>query len=52
VDVPGRAVEVRTRPGAHGYEHCETYREGSVVPSPLDDVEDLDVPALLVGVTD
>jgi Uma2 family endonuclease len=51
VDVPGRAVEVRTQPGRHGYEQCETYREGSLVPSPLDGVDDLDVTALLANVT-
>lgn len=50
VDVPGRAVEVRTRPGRHGYEQCETYHEGSVVPSPLDGVDDLDIAALLADV--
>lgn len=47
VDVPGRAVEVRTQPGADGYGHCEIYRQRSVVPSPLDGVEDLDVAVLL-----
>jgi hypothetical protein len=47
VDVPGRAVEVRTQPGRHGYEQCETYHEGSVVPSPFDGLTDLDVAALL-----
>jgi Uma2 family endonuclease len=50
VDVPGRAVEVRTQPGPHGYEQCRTYREGSLVPSPLDGVDDLDVAALLAKV--
>lgn len=50
VDVPGRAVEVRTRPGRHGYERCETYHEGSVVPAPLDVVADLDVATLLADV--
>jgi Uma2 family endonuclease len=50
VDVPGRAVEVRTRPGANGYEKCETYREGDVVPAPLDGVDDLDVTALFADV--
>jgi Uma2 family endonuclease len=47
IDVPGKAVEVRTQPGRDGYEHCETYHEGSVVPSPLDGVDELDVAALL-----
>ncbi len=50
VDVPGRAVEVRTRPGQHGYERCETYREGKLVPSPLDGVDDVDVATLLADV--
>jgi Uma2 family endonuclease len=50
VDVPGRAIEVRTQPGRDGYEQCETYREGSVVPSPLDGVANLDVTTLLAGV--
>ena len=46
VDVPGRAVEVRVRPGPHGYERCDIYAEGSLVPSPLDGVADLDGTAL------
>jgi Uma2 family endonuclease len=50
VDVPGRAVEVRTQPGADGYVNCEVYREGARVPSPLTEVEDLDIAALLAGV--
>jgi Uma2 family endonuclease len=50
VDVPGRAVEVRTHPNSDGYAHCETYSEGSVVPSPLDGVDDLDIAALLADV--
>lgn len=51
VDVPGRAVEVRTQPGRNGYERCEVYEEGSVVPAPLEGVRDLDVAALLVDVS-
>jgi Uma2 family endonuclease len=50
VDVPGRSVETRTVPGADGYTQCEIYREGSVVPSPLEGVPDLDIAALLVDV--
>jgi Uma2 family endonuclease len=50
VDVPGRAVEVRTRPGAQGYARCDVYHEGSLVPAPLDGVDDLDVSALLADV--
>jgi len=52
VDVPGRAIEIRTQPGPHGYAHCDIYREGSVVPSPLAGVDDLDITTLLAGVTD
>jgi Uma2 family endonuclease len=52
VDVPGRVVEVRTRPGAKGYAHCEIYREGTLVPSPLDGVADLDIAATLADVED
>lgn len=50
VDVPGRAVEVRTQPSAHGYERCETYRETDIVPAPLDGTDDLDVSLLLADV--
>ncbi len=50
VDVSGRAVEVRTQPGADGYAHREIYREGACVPSPLAEVEDLDIAALLASV--
>lgn len=49
VDVPGKAVEVRTRPGPDGYEHCDTYREGTRIPSALADVRELDVAALFDG---
>jgi Uma2 family endonuclease len=47
VDVPGRAVEVRTQAGADGYASCEVYREGARVPSPLAGVGDLDITTLL-----
>jgi Uma2 family endonuclease len=50
VDVPGRAVEVRTQPGPRGYERCEVYPKGSVVPAPLDCLANLDVATLLAGV--
>jgi Uma2 family endonuclease len=43
VDVPGRAVEVRTDPGAHGYGRCATYRVGEHVPSPAAGVPELDL---------
>lgn len=50
IDVPRRAIEVRTRPAADGYERCETYSEGARVPAPVEDVEELDVAALLQDV--
>ncbi len=50
VDMPARTVEVRTQPGRDGYAHCELYGEGARVPSPLADVEDLDLAALLADV--
>jgi Uma2 family endonuclease len=50
VDVPGRTVEVRTQPGPDGYADCELYREGSLIPSPLHGVEDLDIAALLADI--
>jgi Uma2 family endonuclease len=50
VDVPGRAIELRTAPGPGGYAQCEIYPEGSVVPSPLGGVDDLDVAALLADI--
>ncbi len=50
IDVPRRVIEVRTQPGADGYRDCETYREGACVPTPADDVEALDVAALLQGI--
>jgi Uma2 family endonuclease len=51
IDVPGRAVEVRTNPGPDGYTHCETYAPPASVPSPLPGIADLDIAALLTGVT-
>ncbi len=50
VDVPGRAVEVRTEPGPDGYGRCEIFREGASVSSPVAGVRELDVVALLAGV--
>ncbi|HYB23282.1 MAG TPA: Uma2 family endonuclease [Solirubrobacteraceae bacterium] len=46
VDVPGRAVEVRSDPGPQGYRRCEVYRAGEHVPSPAEGVSDLDVASL------
>ncbi len=50
VDVPGRAVEVRSDPGPEGYRRCEISGVGATVPSPAPGVDDLDVAALLEGV--
>ena len=47
VDVPGKAVEVRTDPGPEGYGRCELYKSGDRVPSPVEGVAELDVGALL-----
>jgi Uma2 family endonuclease len=47
VDVPGRAVEVRSDPGPYGYRRCEVFGLDAAVPSP--GVADLDVAALFEG---
>ncbi|MFI5009304.1 MAG: Uma2 family endonuclease [Solirubrobacterales bacterium] len=46
VDVPGRAVEVRTDPGPNGYRACEVYLADASVPSPAVGVDELDVGTL------
>lgn len=51
VDVPGRTVEVRTDPGPDGYRGLEVYGLGTAVPSPDPGVADLDVGALLEGLS-
>lgn len=51
VDVPGKAVEVRTDPGPDGYRHNEVYGLGASVPSPDPGVADLDVGALFEGLS-
>jgi Uma2 family endonuclease len=51
IDVPGRTVEVRTDPGPDGYGRCEVYKVGDHVPSPVDGVADLDIAALLKGLS-
>jgi Putative restriction endonuclease len=50
VDVPGKAVEVRTAPGSDAYDRCDVYASDSPVPSPAPGVADLDVGALLEGI--
>ncbi len=52
VDVPGRAIEVRTELGPDGYGHCEVFREGAAVPSPVAGAGDLNVAALLEGIVE
>ncbi len=49
VDVPGRAIEVRTDPGPDGYRRCDVYGPGDTVPSLADGVPDLDVAMLFAG---
>lgn len=51
VDVLGKAVEVRTDPGPDGYRGCEVYGLDKTVPSPAAGVADLDVSALLQGLS-
>ncbi len=51
VDVPGKAVEVRTDPGPEGYRRCEVYKVGDRVPSPAEGVAELDVGVLLEGLS-
>ncbi len=46
VDVPGRAVEVRSEPGRWGYSRCKVYGLGDVVPAPAEGVPALDVASL------
>jgi Uma2 family endonuclease len=43
VDVPRRAIEVRSEPGREGYRRCEVFKPGDHVPSPAEGVPDLDV---------
>jgi hypothetical protein len=50
VDIPARAVEVRTDPGAAGYRTLRTMEPGEVLPSPCEGVGDLAVDELLAGV--
>lgn len=49
VDVPARAVEVRTDPRPDGYAHCEIYRAPATVPSPLKGVDELALATLFDG---
>jgi Uma2 family endonuclease len=51
VDVPGKAVEVRSDPGPEGYRGLEVFGLGASVPSPTPGVADLDVAALFRGLS-
>jgi Uma2 family endonuclease len=51
VDVPGRAIEVRTDPGPDGYRRLEVFGLDASVPSPDPGVTDLDVAALFEGLS-
>jgi len=51
IDVLGRAVEVRSDPGSEGYGRCVLYKPGDRVPSPAEGVAELDVGALLEGLS-
>jgi Uma2 family endonuclease len=50
VDVPARSVEVRTQPDSDCYAKCAIYHVGELVPSPLEEVADLDVADLFADV--
>lgn len=50
IDIPARAVEVRTDPGPASYRTLRTLEPGEVLPSPCDGVADLPVDELLRGI--
>lgn len=49
IDVPARAVEVRSLPGSGGYASCARHAGESVLSSPLDGVADLPLAVLFDG---
>jgi Uma2 family endonuclease len=49
VDLPARAVEVRTDPGPAGYRTLRTFERGEVLPSPCEGVGELAVEDLFEG---
>jgi Uma2 family endonuclease len=51
IDVLGKAVEVRSDPGSEGYGRCDVYKVGDRVPSPAEGMAELDVGALLEGLS-
>jgi Uma2 family endonuclease len=50
VDIPARAVEVRTDPGPAGYRTLRTFEPGDVLRSPCEGIADLAVDALFEGI--
>jgi Uma2 family endonuclease len=50
VDIPARAVELRTDPGPAGYRTLRTLEPGDVLPSPCEGVAGLAVGELLEGI--
>lgn len=52
IDVPARAVEVRTQPGEQGYASIEIFKQDETVPCPLQGVPDVDIASLLANVGD
>lgn len=52
IDVPAKAVEVRTDPGEQGYMKLEIRQIGELVPCPLQGVPDLDIAAILANAID
>jgi Uma2 family endonuclease len=50
IDIPARAVEIRTDPGPAGYRTLRTLERGEVLPSPCHGVADLAVDDLLEDV--
>jgi Uma2 family endonuclease len=49
IDVPGRAIEVRSDPSELGYATVNTHRQSETARCPLDGVPDLDLETLLAG---
>jgi Uma2 family endonuclease len=49
IDIPARAVEVRTDPGPSGYRTLRTFEAGELLPSPCAGVPELAVDQLLKG---
>jgi Uma2 family endonuclease len=52
VDVPSRAVEVRSDPGPNGYRRCDIHGVSASVPAPVAGIQKLDVGSLFAGIGD